>query len=605
MAAYRSHLGPIPAPRHSGSPDLDSAGSPKKGAKAPAGSFHVIYTQLELLASPYLRPSRPPSRLFPAKPQPTILPTGPHGIAWDPMAPLLLDLPPEVLHIILYHSALSRRLKRALRLRLVCKTFAVLLYLALFETEGLLDKGPPGRIGTLDCQLLLQNGGETVWHEYLVWRVLRAKTERPRELYLEIRRVAHAVHEEMQQAASDRTRTSQLKLREVVEALCWLLLRQEVKGRGCQRQPPQGHWWGPTERPMKTPPWPTPSFPPRDVLFPLSLLSAAAYLNLPALAQRLLETGYNPHHHSCLFAPATQLAAQAGHHDMLVLLRRPGRTRSPVTENWVLVGAAIRGDMDTLGFVLEGESLPVMSPSTYWAKYYSSAYDVGERCHARSRAVYMRISEAFCPGAALEPYVWELAHYARLGNLDMVEYLLDYGLPIQPTNGETPLVAACRGGHDHVVQFLLERGADPNHLSAGPYGDYALHLSTTAGSLALTRLLLHHGASSQRLDWHDGFYSALWWAFARENPAVVRLLVEHGATISHDKRLGSSAVEMLHHLRYDSMLAMLRQLFGVQLEPTTLCPVARNEMGWQCWPETNFLRRRAMKRKPRNNNSEP
>lgn len=502
------------------------------------------------------------------------------------MAPLLLDLPPEVLHIILYYSALSRQLKRALRLRLVCKAFAVLLYPALFETERLLNQGPPGRIGTLDCQLLLQNGGEKVWHEYLVWRVLRAKTERSRERYLEIRQVALAVHEEMQQAASDGAHTP--KLREVVEALCWLLLHQEVKGKGCQRQPQQWYWWGPTERPQKAPSAPTARFLSRHVLFPLSLLSAAAYFNLPALVQRLLDAGYNPHHHSFLFAPATQLAAQAGHHDMLVLLRRPEYTLSPATENWALVGAAIRGDMETLEFVLEGESLPVMSPSTCWAKYYGSAYDVGERCHARSRAVYMRISEAFCPGAALEPYVWELAHYAHLGNLDMVKYLLDYGLPIQPTNGETPLVAACRGGHRNVVQFLLARGADPNHLSATPYGDCALHLSATAGSLALTRLLLDHGASSQRLAWHDGCYPALWWAFARENPAVVRLLVEHGATISHDERLESSAVEMLHHLGYDSMLRMLRQLFGVQLEPTTLFPVARNQSGWQCWPETKF-----------------
>lgn len=510
------------------------------------------------------------------------------------MAPRLLDMPPEVLHLILYHSAWCRRLKRALRLRLVCKAFAVLVYPALFEIDELLGGGPPESIGTMDCQLLLQHGGEQMWHEYMVRRVMRARSDRDRDRnrYLELRQVALAVHGAMQPGGD----APIPELREVVETLCWLLLRQEVKGTGCERRPLLWKLWGP-------------SAPPRAGVttaeasrFSLSLLSAAAYLNLPALAQGLLDDGHNPHHHSLLFAPAMQLAAQAGHRDMLALLRRPGHARDAGTENWALVGAAIRGDMETLDFVLEGESLPVMAPSTHWARYYGSAYDVGERCHARSRAIYRRISEAFCPRAALEPYPWELAHYARLGNLDMVEYLVDYGLPLQPANRETPLVAACRGGHYPVVQFLLARGADPNH--AAERLDYALHLPTTAGSPALTQLLLDHGATTRwaasRLPKYcddDGRYPALWWAFARESPAVVRLLVVHSATIPRNGEIMDSIADMLHYLGYDSMKELLRQLFGVQPLPMTYLPtlsVHRN--GWQAWPEVEFLERRAMAR---------
>ncbi|KAI8961039.1 hypothetical protein F5Y11DRAFT_348909 [Daldinia sp. FL1419] len=51
----------------------------------------------------------------------------------------ILDLPPEVLHIILVYAALNWRIKRALRLRLVCKVLAAMTHSALFETR-LMDR---------------------------------------------------------------------------------------------------------------------------------------------------------------------------------------------------------------------------------------------------------------------------------------------------------------------------------------------------------------------------------------------------------------------------------------------------------------------------------
>jgi hypothetical protein len=101
----------------------------------------------------------------------------------------LLGFPPEALHIILVHAALGRRLKRALRLRLVCKTFEQLVYPALFEThmlevnmlptpeEKALGSRPvvlPSH-GSESWHLENQHGAPQLWQRYFVFRCFKGK----------------------------------------------------------------------------------------------------------------------------------------------------------------------------------------------------------------------------------------------------------------------------------------------------------------------------------------------------------------------------------------------------------------------------------------------
>lgn len=490
------------------------------------------------------------------------------------MAVLLLDLPLDVLHIILFHSALIRRTRRALRLRLVCKTFDAALPAAVFETRLLDDYLG---IGSMTWHLEAQHA-DRMWHKYLVMRTM-GETDPAVGRFCEVRQVAQLARQEMMRSDGAPVPA----LRELVEDLCWLLLRQTVQCAAWDS-------WGPMgpKMPFR-----------RDVaLLPLSLLSVAAYLNLPALAQRLLDEGHNPHNHTFLFAPAMQTAAQAGHGAMLVLLRRQGyRNGLTMLEagrclgeriNWAIAGATIRGDPDFLREVLACEDPSGLIPP------------LDCKILARTRDVYKCLGSAVVPAADTPCRDSTLEDHARQGHLDIVEYLLDLGFP--PTNADyrdrTPLVSACAGGHWDVAKLLLARGAAPNQPSMHfTIYRYAIHAPAVANSVSAARLLLDHGAdpnigvtSRTRTAWP---YPAIWHAFERENTALVRLLMERGAQVNESLRL--CIAEVLHHLEYESMEEEFHRLFSFQLEPGTPYPVGRRKWrGWHRWRDALEKRERVL-----------
>lgn len=57
---------------------------------------------------------------------------------------------------------------------------------------------------------------------------------------------------------------------------------------------------------------------------------------------------------------------------------------------------------------------------------------------------------------------------ARQGDLDLVRYRVPMGVDVNHAHPEfmsTPLVAAILSGQQHVAQYLLDNGADPDSLS--------------------------------------------------------------------------------------------------------------------------------------------
>ena len=58
---------------------------------------------------------------------------------------------------------------------------------------------------------------------------------------------------------------------------------------------------------------------------------------------------------------------------------------------------------------------------------------------------------------------YDLHFAAASGNLGLVEYALKNGQPINSIlNGVLPLHAACAGGSEVVVKYLIDQGADVN-----------------------------------------------------------------------------------------------------------------------------------------------
>lgn len=133
---------------------------------------------------------------------------------------------------------------------------------------------------------------------------------------------------------------------------------------------------------------------------------------------------------------------------------------------------------------------------------------------------------------------------ARVGDLDSAKLLVAAGANVNDTDawGVSATTLAAHSGFGDVVQFLLEKGADPN--AEGP-GFTALHEAVMRRDEKMVAALLDHGANpniplktwtpTRRSsdDWH--FEPSLvgatpFWLAARfTEPNVMRMLAQHGA----------------------------------------------------------------------------
>ena len=133
---------------------------------------------------------------------------------------------------------------------------------------------------------------------------------------------------------------------------------------------------------------------------------------------------------------------------------------------------------------------------------------------------------------------------ARVGDLESAKLLLAAGAKVNDADawGVSATTLAAHSGFDDVVQFLLDKGANPN--AEGP-GFTALHEALMRRDEKMVAALLDHGADANLPlqtwtptrrssdDWH--FEPSLvgatpFWLAARfTEPEAMRLLVQHGA----------------------------------------------------------------------------
>ncbi len=133
---------------------------------------------------------------------------------------------------------------------------------------------------------------------------------------------------------------------------------------------------------------------------------------------------------------------------------------------------------------------------------------------------------------------------ARVGDLESAKLLVAAGANVNDADawGVSATTLAAHSGFTPLVQFLLEKGANPN---AAPQGFTALHIAVMRRDEALAGTLLAHGADpNARLqtwtptrrssrDWNFDTplvgTTALWLAARFSEPGLVRLLLKHGA----------------------------------------------------------------------------
>lgn len=71
-------------------------------------------------------------------------------------------------------------------------------------------------------------------------------------------------------------------------------------------------------------------------------------------------------------------------------------------------------------------------------------------------------------------------------------------LELKDRSGATALFFAVKGGHEEVVKFLVERGADVNTTDCSMTTLY--QMASTRGFLEIERILLDAGAVSEATD---------------------------------------------------------------------------------------------------------
>ncbi|KAH7412514.1 ankyrin repeat-containing domain protein, partial [Cadophora sp. MPI-SDFR-AT-0126] len=140
--------------------------------------------------------------------------------------------------------------------------------------------------------------------------------------------------------------------------------------------------------------------------------------------------------------------------------------------------------------------------------------------------------------------LWEAV---RGGHEDMVQYLLDQGAIIDatPKKGEAALGYAAELGKESITRLLLDRGAKPNppghsyDIDTG-YSGAALFRAAGNGHESIVRLLLDRGALIDGKGYIG--MSPLQLAASRGHLAIVRLLLDRGANVNATSSTGSTAL---------------------------------------------------------------
>ena len=125
------------------------------------------------------------------------------------------------------------------------------------------------------------------------------------------------------------------------------------------------------------------------------------------------------------------------------------------------------------------------------------------------------------------PLHWAVHH----GDLELTQRLIRAGAKVNVKNdyGSTPMSEAAVLGRADLIEALLKAGADVESPNAD--GQTALMVVARAGRVDAARLLLKYGAKVNTIEQWRG-QTALMWAVAQKQPAMVAELVKAGADVN-------------------------------------------------------------------------
>jgi len=156
-----------------------------------------------------------------------------------------------------------------------------------------------------------------------------------------------------------------------------------------------------------------------------------------------------------------------------------------------------------------------------------------------------------------------LMYAAQGGSAEIVERLIQAGASVETADvyGQTPLIVAAHS--PSVLRILLKQNAEVNHRDAD--GETALiraaadDQSLGPGNLQAISLLLAHGADADVDAQDNEGRTALMRACAYDDPGIVRLLLDHGASPQTKDRQGRTSLSIAISAKNQAIVDELRR----------------------------------------------
>ncbi len=205
-------------------------------------------------------------------------------------------------------------------------------------------------------------------------------------------------------------------------------------------------------------------------------------------------------------------------------------------------------------------------------------------CEPKEKNILMRLSHAFYTSlknrtailkanpftVSMSDKIEDTIEYARLGNTEMIELLLNSGVKANYKNilGVSPFHAASDNKQTKAMQLLVAQGADVNELKEthalheAAYtgdkktiqellslkinpnlplknGNTALFIASTKGRTEVVKLLIDAGAVNHA---NNNGSNALLIASSKGHTDIVKLLIAAGANVDHVNNIGASTL---------------------------------------------------------------
>ncbi|RYG26902.1 hypothetical protein EON82_01420 [bacterium] len=156
--------------------------------------------------------------------------------------------------------------------------------------------------------------------------------------------------------------------------------------------------------------------------------------------------------------------------------------------------------------------------------------------------------------------LWEAA---ALGDQTRTAELLDNGLEdVNAVNadGFTPLGLACYFGHLEEARLLLERGANPNIISANPMAYLPIHSALAGGHKEIIALLIQKGAEVDEPSGSD--WTPLHYVAESGDIETAQLLIKAGARTGYTRDDGKTALEVAEENGFTDLARLLATSAG-------------------------------------------